>query len=117
MRGKSLVIILLVGSLCANSYLSFKLWEVTTDLEWAEEQALGSTEERDQLMDLIPDLQTTITRKELAQVLSERFPGEPVDIVGQLVQWRLFQFWFRPDSTLGHVQRHQGSIVSVIWSS
>ncbi len=94
-------------SVLINIGLGFFVYVQSTDVRLLREELMGRQEERNFLMDLIPQLKPHVSKGGLRLILTRTHPGEKVNDIGDHLQWRLFQFWFDK----------RGNLETVRWSS
>ncbi len=99
--------VILVLSVLVNIGLGLFVYVQSADIGLLREELSGRQEERNFLLDLIPQLKPHVSKGELRLVLTHIHPSEDVNDVGDHIQWRLFQFWFNK----------RGYLETVRWSS
>ena len=60
-------------------------------------------EERSVINELIPKINTTITKEQFASAIKSIKPDERVDVLENQIGWRLFHFWFSKDGKITDV--------------
>jgi hypothetical protein len=64
------------------------------DIKMAQESSQSYIYQRNLLLELIPELKPKITKNELKNYIKKKYPSEPVNVIENHIQWRLYQFWF-----------------------
>ena len=103
----TLLAALLVVSVLVNGWLAFVLYECSIEVAVLQEEVKAGMADRGFLLNLIPELKPRISKSNLRVLLRRMHPGEPVNELGDHVQWRQFQFWFDKG----------GELEAVHWSS
>jgi hypothetical protein len=99
-RSNVLILVLLSVLLTICGFLVLKNTGLQADLTVCSEAEQARREERDFLMGLIPELNPTIRKRELASVIGNSYPNEAVNVLENHLQWRFFQFWFDENGRL-----------------
>jgi hypothetical protein len=60
-------------------------------------------EERTIMNELIPKINPTFTKEQLAITIKAIKPGERVDVLEDLIGWRFYHFWFSKDGRIAEV--------------
>ncbi len=68
-----------------------------------KEIAEGYANERDIIIKLIPEIKPKITQAELIKLIKIKYPNEPVNVLEDQIQWRLFHFSFNKNNVLSKV--------------
>jgi hypothetical protein len=60
-------------------------------------------EERSAINELIPKINPTITKEQLADAIKSIKPGERVDVLENQIGWRFYHFWYSKDGKITEV--------------
>ena len=96
--------VLFLGAFMFSGYLYVENYDLNTNLQMCLDGEKYFIEERDFLLDLIPQLEPQLTKSKLAKVIKAKYPNEHVDELENLVGWRLFHFWFDKNGKIKLVQ-------------
>ena len=87
-----------------SGYLFVENYALETDLRHCKDDEKYLIQQRDFLLDLIPELEPQVTKSQLVKLIKAKYPSERVDELENLVGWRLFKFWFDKKGKLELVQ-------------
>jgi hypothetical protein len=101
-RSKILIFFLVI-TLGINLALLTSSYLLTKENKYLKEDIKILNEERSAIVELIPKLKPTTTKKELLKAIKVSNPGEPVEILEDQVGWRFYHFWFNNDGIIESV--------------
>ena len=64
------------------------------EINISKELSTSYAYQRNLITELIPILKPQITKTELKEYLKSKYTNEPVNELENLIQWRLYHFWF-----------------------
>lgn len=99
-RSSVLLFVLLSFLLIICGFLALQNTALHADLTVCREAEQARREERDFLMDLIPELNSTVGKRGLATAIGNRYPNEAINVLEDHLQWRFFHFWFDENERL-----------------
>jgi hypothetical protein len=91
------IIIFLIVSLSVNLFQLISGYTLTIENRNSKSEINILNEERNTIIELIPKLRPSATKRDLAGALKSLVPTEPVEILKDQVGWRFYHFWFGSD--------------------